>query len=278
MKNNLSNNDKRLLLFMFLFVIIVGIGYWGIYPQFKAFAKLGTAIDEEQSKKEINEQKINNLVFIEAQCDEYEEKISDDKDRFFDMMNEADIDLMLTSKVISKKLESFNLSIDISETPSQRMAYKYSDLYEKQLQRTSDGNYYVGEDDEIEKDLEDLYNRSGKEAKENEEAEDLETVQSVDLIGQTDKIGANNDIYAARVTMTIGGDRDELEDFLEELSGSDKEILITGFSWSKIKIQKLKDGVEVNEETAALLDASDYTIEEMDSLTINMEIYMCDKD
>ena len=56
MKSNLSNTDKRLLLIMFLFVIIVGIGYWGVFPQVIAFYKLVNKIDNEVVKQSINEQ------------------------------------------------------------------------------------------------------------------------------------------------------------------------------------------------------------------------------
>ena len=105
---------------MFLFVVIVGIGYWGVYPQIKAFIKLEKEIEKEEVKQSVNDQKVSNLIFVESQCEEYEESMAENKERFFDILNEADIDLLLTGKAIKHKLESFNLSINISEVPSQR--------------------------------------------------------------------------------------------------------------------------------------------------------------
>ena len=42
MKTQMTERDKKLLVGMFIFVIIVAIGYWGIIPQIKAYNKLGT--------------------------------------------------------------------------------------------------------------------------------------------------------------------------------------------------------------------------------------------
>ena len=116
MKSSLTNRDKSLLLFLFLFVVIVGIGYWGIYPQVKAFIKLENKITNEEVKKSVNEQKVANLGFVEAQCEEYEQSMAVNKEKFFDRMTEADIDLLLTGKAIKNKLESFSLNIDIPDT------------------------------------------------------------------------------------------------------------------------------------------------------------------
>ena len=63
MKSSLTNRDKSLLLFLFLFVVI--------YPQVKAFIKLESKIANEEVKKSVNEQKVANLGFVEAQCTEY---------------------------------------------------------------------------------------------------------------------------------------------------------------------------------------------------------------
>ncbi|MBP5276817.1 MAG: hypothetical protein J6Z07_08495 [Lachnospiraceae bacterium] len=278
MKNSLSRNDKRLLLFMFLFVVIVGIGYWGIFPQIKAFRTLEKDIAREEALQAVNEQKVANEVFVESQCKEYEEMMSKDKDKFYDMMNEADIDLLLTSKAIKNKLESFNLNIDIDSEPSDRKAYRYSELYEQQQvwereRAIAESMESESEEDEI---LEDF---SGSKKKKNSDEEEEEEIdETVDIFGNSELVGANTDIYAAKVTMTIGGDRANLEAFLKEIMESDKEILITSFAWSKYRVQKTKQGVIVTDKNKNSLKAEDYELVELDALTITMEIYMCDKD
>ena len=276
MKNSLTNNDKRLLLIMFLFVIIVGIGYWGIYPQIKAFYNLGNEIDNEEIKKSVNEQKVANLAFVEAQCKEYEEGMAENKQKFFDILSEADIDLLLTGKAISHKLESFDLNIEIPEEPSDRKAYRYSELYNEQIIRENERKYESIPSDTTETEIEELY---GKKSGKDENGEDSEPISEVvDVFGNTDDIGINNDIYAARVIMTLGGERSDLEDFLKELMESDKEILITSFSWGKYRVQQLKNGELSEDEDNPTYGPEYYEIVEMDSLTVTMELYMCEKE
>ena len=277
MKNSLSRNDKRLLLFMFLFVVIVGIGYWGIFPQIKAFRTLEKDIAREEALQAVNEQKVANATFVESQCKEYEEMMAKDKDKFYDMMNEADIDLLLTSKAIKNKLESFDLNIAIDDSPSDRKAYRYSELYEQQKVWESERAIAESLEEESAEDeiLEDF---GGKKKKDTSVDEDEEIDENVDIFGNSELVGANTDIYAAKVTMTIGGDRANLEAFLKEIMESDKEILITSFAWSKYRVQRTKNGVIINDKNKNSLKAEDFELVELDALTITMEIYMCDKD
>ena len=136
MKTQMTERDKKLLVGMFIFVIIVAIGYWGIIPQIKAYNKLATKIDKEEVTKSVNEQKVSNLIFVESMCEEYEETMAENKAKFYDMMSEAEIDFLLTTRAVQHDLEAYSLSIDIPSSPSDRNAYIYSELYKQQLPRT----------------------------------------------------------------------------------------------------------------------------------------------
>ena len=275
MKTNMSEKDKRLLLFMFLFVVVVGIGYWGIWPQIKAYRSLEKDIEKQEALKSVNEQKVANYVFVESQCDEYEASMTEDKEKFFDMMKSADVDKLLTMKALKHDLESFNLNINIDSRPSTRKAYRYSELYAEQTkweeERKKQAQALASSD-------EDLLDMSGDKEKE-EGSENTATIdEMVDIFGDTDTVGENNDIYAARVSMTLGGEEADLQDFLQELMNSDKEILITSFAWSDYRVQRPKEGIVVTDENRGRLKAADYEIITMKALTVSMELYMCEKD
>ena len=278
MKSNMSQKDKRLLLFMFLFVVVVGIGYWGIYPQIKQYKKLEVEIEEQEALKSVNEQKVANYIFVETQCEEYEENMAEDKQKFFDRMTEADVDKLLTNKALKYQLESLNLSIRIDSQPSTRMAYRYSNLYAQQLQWEEENKRAAKAMADAEEDI--LADVSGSKSEDKEEDEESTAVEQelVDIFGNTDTVGTNNDIYAARVTMTLGGDKANLRGFLQEIMDSDKEILITSFAWSEYRVQKPKAGVVLTEENRKNLKPTDYDIVTVDALTITMELFMCDKD
>ena len=281
MKSNMSQKDKRLLLFMFLFVVVVGIGYWGIIPQIKQYNKLEAEIEEQEALKSINEQKVANYIFVESQCDEFEANMAEDKEKFFDRMKEADVDKLLTNKALKYQLESLNLSIHIDSQPSSRMAYRYSDLYSQQIQRAEERENAAKALAQTDDDLLSGATDSKKSDKDDDKKDKEETsveYEMVDIFGNTDTVGVNNDIYAARVTMTLGGEKANLRAFLQEIMDSEKEILITSFSWSEYRVQRPKEGIVVTEENRRNLKSADYEILTMDALTITMELYMCDKD
>ena len=281
MKSNMSQKDKRLLLFMFLFVVVVGIGYWGIIPQIKQYNKLEAEIEEQEALKSINEQKVANYIFVESQCDEFEANMAEDKEKFFDRMKEADVDKLLTNKALKYQLESLNLSIHIDSQPSARMAYRYSDLYSQQIQwaeeRKNAAKALAQTDDDLLSGATDSKKSDKDDEKEDKEKTAVE-YEVVDIFGNTDTVGVNNDIYAARVTMTLGGEKANLRAFLQEIMDYDKEILITSFSWSEYRVQKPKDGLVITAENRDQLKARDYDVITVDALTITMELYMCDKD
>ena len=281
MKSNMSQKDKRLLLFMFLFVVVVGIGYWGIIPQIKQYNKLEAEIEEQEALKSINEQKVANYIFVESQCDEFEANMAEDKEKFFDRMKEADVDKLLTNKALKYQLESLNLSIHIDSQPSARMAYRYSDLYSQQIQWAEERKNAAKALAQTDDDLLSGATDSKKSDKDDEKEDKEKTVveyEVVDIFGNTDTVGVNNDIYAARVTMTLGGEKANLRAFLQEIMDYDKEILITSFSWSEYRVQKPKDGLVITAENRDQLKARDYDVITVDALTITMELYMCDKD
>lgn len=281
MKSNMSQKDKRLLLFMFLFVVVVGIGYWGIIPQIKQYNKLEAEIEEQEALKSINEQKVANYIFVESQCEEFEANMAEDKEKFFDRMKEADVDKLLTNKALKYQLESLNLSIHIDSQPSARMAYRYSDLYSQQVQwaeeRKNEAKALAQTDDDLLSGATDSKKSDKDDEKEDKEETSVE-YEVVDIFGNTDTVGVNNDIYAARVTMTLGGEKANLRAFLQEIMDYDKEILITSFSWSEYRVQKPKDGLVITAENRNQLKARDYDVITVDALTITMELYMCDKD
>ena len=239
MKSNLTEKDKRLLLIMFIFVVVVGIGYWGILPQIKAYRELESEIEDQEVLKSINEQKVANVIFVESQCDEYEAAMAEDKEKFYDMMTEAQIDRM-----------------QLQYEEAQKLAFE----------------------SELEKEDEDLLDTSDSKDKKDKKDKDSDDKKKepemVDIFGDTDTIGTNTDIYAARVTFSLGGDEKDLHNFLNQIINSDKKILITSYSWGEYQTTKdvVNPTVEEGEEGRITQE-----VVTSKSLTISMEIYMCDK-
>ena len=279
MLKNMSDKDLRLLVFMFLIVVVVGIGYWGIRPQIKAFTNMQEEIDEQQATAELNDLKVTNLMMVSTMADEYEEDIAKCKDEFYPIMKSSEVDQMMTAKAHNQNLEIFDLRFSMPDEPTERMAYQYSELYDEQRKARTEyeksimASVGTSEEDELltgsspKKEEEEDASSKKKKKKEIEEE-----VVTLDVFGEEDGYRPNTDIYAVPVTMTVGGTEEELHRFINEIIDSDKRVLLTGYSWGEYRniIRRDAEGNVIK---------SEYTEEELKNmkvLTIKLEVYMCD--
>ena len=279
MLKNMSDKDLRLLVFMFLIVVVVGIGYWGIRPQIKAFTNMQEEIDEQQATAELNDLKVTNLMMVSTMADEYEEDIAKCKDEFYPIMKSSEVDQMMTAKAHNQNLEIFDLRFSMPDEPTERMAYQYSELYDEQRKARTEyeksimASVGTSEEDELltgsspKKEEEEDASSKKKKKKEIEEE-----VVTLDVFGEEDGYRPNTDIYAVPVTMTVGGTEEELHRFINEIIDSDKRVLLTGYSWGEYRniIRRDAEGNVIK---------SEYTEEELKNmkvLTVKLEVYMCD--
>ena len=149
MKTNMTERDKKLLVFMFMVVIIVGIGYWGVIPQIKAANSYSSKAEDEEAEKKINQLKIVNAASVEMQADDYRKDIADRKNEFYQIMTNSEIDRMMTEMAEGEGLEIYDLTFDMPKSPSSRLAYENSDLY---MQQVTEMKLMEEEDDEDDED------------------------------------------------------------------------------------------------------------------------------
>jgi len=209
-KAQLTAQDKKLLIGLALFVIIVGIGYWGIRPQFKAIMELKSQIQDEEDEKSLNEMKVNNQIMAVAANEEYKATLEEEGANYYDMVSASDIDLEFTTLALSYDLNATSLEISLENTPTDLTAYQYSDLY----------LYGNTESEEYAESVEDTLSAE-EETDSKEESTEIEEVVYA------------KDVYAAAVTMKVAGEREDLQDFLEELNNYDKKILVDSYEWSE---------------------------------------------
>ena len=105
MKTNMTERDKKLLVFMFMVVIVVGIGYWGVIPQIKAANSYASKAEDEEAEKKINQLKIVNAAGIDMQAEEYKSQIAEKKDEFYPIMTNSEVDRMMTEMARDEGLE-----------------------------------------------------------------------------------------------------------------------------------------------------------------------------
>lgn len=248
--NGISKRDQLILFLLGIFLIVVVIGYWGVRPQFRKMASIQNEIEEEEETKRENTMKISQLPMLEAECEEYQKVIDEYQDDFYSVMTSDEIDRMLTSQALSLGLSAYDLEITMPDAPSDRLAYQYSYLYSQQIaaQATAEDQEALGAE-ERESAAEAEEYATGEESDLNEDGEST-----------TSTYVANQEIYAATVSMTVGGDMEDLQKFLDQLNASEKRILVVSYAWG--------------EREVPITSTGEVAVQVTKTLTVNLEIYM----
>jgi hypothetical protein len=228
--------------------------------------------------------KIMNLSGVEIQAEEYEKKIAEKKDEFYQIMTSSDIDRMMTEIAVDNSLYIYDLRFTMPQSPSERMAYQYSELYQQQMAQkaeyqtglAADGMTVVGNED------------SDKESDSSGAATTDSSMILMDAFG--DEEGGyqpNTDIYAVPVTMTVGGELSDLENFIDRLIHMDKRCMLVSYTWGEYRdiVRRDANGNIIRNAVEIAPDTGEEGVSEEElkadnvvrkSLTVRIEIYMCD--
>lgn len=287
MKTNMTERDKKLLVGMFIGVIIVAIGYWGIRPQLKQYFALAEKIEKEEDTQKLNKQKLLNVGSIEVQADGYEEKIAERKDEFYPVMTSSEVDRMMTQMAVGHNLNVYDLSFNMPTSPTARLAYQNSSLYAWQLEAMA--NYSEDDEPSASDEMDSLLDEGDGEKDEDKQTTSDKTEEDImsDVMGgEEGGYQPNTDIYAVPVTITVGGDVYDLEQFIAEINNLDKRALLLGYSWGEFRevVRRDADGNIISSESSTSSEGvstdelSDANLEVVTrkSLTVRLEIYMCD--
>ncbi|MBR1816885.1 MAG: hypothetical protein IJ763_09320 [Lachnospiraceae bacterium] len=245
MKVEMTERDKKLLVFLSIFVIVVCIGYWGIYPIVKDIGEINTKIQEEEDLRDMNELKVSQLPLIEGETAEKEEKIAEVKTTYYEMMDSSEVDKYFTNMVLDFGLYSYDLSINMPTDTTSLEPYQYS---KKALGMTDED--YADEDTSAE----DLLN--------------VDDEYDEDLFEDMDNLSTTG-IYTVGVTMKLGGTEKDLIDFIDYLSGIDKKLRVVNYSWSEER--SIRYGSDSEDELG------DFEIVTNKTISISLEIYMCEE-
>ena len=106
MKFEMTERDKKLLIFLSVFVIVVCIGYWGVYPVIKDINSIKEKTQAEKDLKEMNEMKVAQLPMIEAENEKMNDEITTARNGYYEIMTSNEIDKHFTNLVLTSGLYS----------------------------------------------------------------------------------------------------------------------------------------------------------------------------
>lgn len=252
MKLEMTQKDKNLLIMLSIFVIVVCIGYWGIYPVVKDIVSTNKEMDEQVELQNENELKLAQVPMLEVDNESISKNIQGVRESFFPMMDSSAVDKYFTSLVLGYNLESYDLSIQMPDAETELQPYTYSKRAEELAAQAESGD--TTEDPQGAK-----AERAQIDAA--EESGGMSTDSTDDLFAGVDT-PVTTGIFNATVTMRLGGDEKNLQQLIEDLSNSDKKIRVCNYSWSEER------------SISNLTEDGEYDIDVQRVLTITLEIYM----
>ncbi len=256
MQTQMTERDKRLIVMLSLIVIIVGFGYWGIRPALKKTKTINKDYEKQKDIQEVNELKLNQLPIIEIDAESYDELVAEEQKNFYSIMTSSEIDRYFTNMALSHNLYAYDLSISIGSEPVGVNPYQYSNLA---YAVASEGFEFSVDD------TEDSSSDTTEDA--DDDVSPLEAME--DPYSYVPSIAFNSEIYGVDIGMRLSGKRSDLQALIDELSNSEKKILVRNFTWSE-------ESRVVNEMPTEEGAEPETTLEVVSVLNINLTLYMCD--
>lgn len=199
----LTERDKKLLLALAYFVIIVGFGAFVFRPLISHYMDLGDQVAILSAQKEEMDARIKEAKGLEQKKQEKMDLFLISTQDLYPMLESQEVDKEITGIVLSCGMQALNLSIAMPEEPVSLMPYPYAEEAEVP------GETAMSE-----------LTEEAAEAGDETEAEEITTPEE-------DNQGY---IYAPIVTLTASGTEGQIENLIDTLTGDYPAIRLRGYS------------------------------------------------
>ncbi len=128
----LTERDKKLLVFLGIFVVFVLLGWLGIRPMMKTITAAKDELAQAEQVKIEMEEKIQLLPSKQAMKISLEERLAEKSSTFYPVMQSQQIDKLITNLALTYSLEAKNLNIIMPQKYLSSAPYTYSDAHQAQ--------------------------------------------------------------------------------------------------------------------------------------------------
>ncbi len=136
----LTERDKKLLVFLAAFVIVVGLGFGVFYPLLEKNQEKAEALAEAKLERLEKERKSSMLGDMRTKVDSMKEELSDTQKSFYEITPSMGIDKMLTGMALSYGLEVRDLDIVMPETGDYTSLTGYAEILLKLVSQNGGGD------------------------------------------------------------------------------------------------------------------------------------------
>lgn len=242
-----TERDKKLIVFLSLFLLIVGIGYFVVRPLYEKVGQLQAQADELELQVEQTQNYLVRLPQLRKVNEELQGQKRDELQIFYPYMESQELDKMITGLTLHESLGAKNLTITIPDEP-----YVITPYFLSVPQPDEEGQL-----------------------SESEQAYEAET--SGDAAGQTDEAqtpdaqagtdGSEQVLYVATLAVDATGTHEQLQAYIDLLSddGEYPAIQVNSYTWNR-------------ENTVGTDELGAFMMQSGEALHIELSVYMQGKE
>ena len=242
-----TERDKKLIVFLSLFLLIVGIGYFVVRPLYEKVGQLQAQADELELQVEQTQNYLVRLPQLRKVNEELQGQKRDELQIFYPYMESQALDKMITGLTLHESLGAKNLTITIPDEP-----YVITPYFLSVPQPDEEGQL-----------------------SESEQAYEAET--SGDVAGQTDEAqtpdaqagtdGSEQVLYVATLAVDATGTHEQLQAYIDLLSddGEYPAIQVNSYTWNR-------------ENTVGTDELGAFMMQSGEALHIELSVYMQGKE
>lgn len=239
MQMQMTEKDKKLIVFLAIFVILVAGGYWGIYPVVSNIFSVQEQIEDEKALQDMNMVKMAQTPLLVADNEQVETEMAALKESFFPVMSSAQVDKYMTGLILDYQLYAYDLSISMPQEEAANEPYQFS---EKAV-------------------LEEM-----EEYTDSQEDSAVDTEEDDDFMSETPVFEEDvaSGIYKVGVTVRVGGDKENIQRMIDDMSLSKQKLHLLSYNWDE-------------ESSISFAEDGTYDVNTNCTLTMSMNLYMCEE-
>lgn len=244
----LTKRDKNLLFGLGMVLVIVVFGNFIILPQWSKKDELSVELKDKQKQKEKMEQVINSYSANEAKLSEIKQTYLTRTQDYYDIEKSHEMERQITKIIIKAGLKSKDFTINEEPALASLAPYIHSELAKSMGGGSTATTATAGNE------------ASTGSTTAATTAATTATEQGTQGEGQTDATVSQSVVYAYNINVTAQGSQSNMKKLIETIYADYPAIQIKSYNMNA------QTGITASNEVVSAGD-----------LSLNLEVYMCDK-
>lgn len=139
-----TERDKKILLVLAVFLIVLGLIAGVLMPLMENTQKLGEEIAEAEVEKQEKEMKVAALPGMRSRMEKAEEELSAMQEKYYPVMKSVEIDRMMTNTAVNCGIQVLDMDIKMPDFTSYTTLLNYGDIVYGVEQENSENTPFDG--------------------------------------------------------------------------------------------------------------------------------------